>query len=366
MMSNLFVAAMMMAGAMAQPVHHIHERANVYVTVKQTQYVTAGVPNASPVANPVAVQANADSAASVSTIAAPELTPVADASVVVQPATTTSNAGTPAETGAQSSSGSSNAVSVGSGGALGVTYSPYHDNGACKNAGEVASDLAKLSGYSMIRLYGTDCNQVANVYAAKGANQKLFLGVFDMGNIASDCQAIHDGINGDWGCVHTVSIGNELVNSGQASPDQVGGYVNTGRSALKGLGYTGPVVSVDTFIAVINNPSLCSHSDYMAVNAHAFFDGSIAASGAGPWAVQQTQRVWTACGGAKSVLITESGWPSRGSNNGVAIASPAAQSAAIDSLKSSIGDDVILYTAFNDMWKAPGYLGVEQYWGITN
>lgn len=359
MMSNMFVAALMMAGVMAQPVQHVHKRENVYVTVKETHYVTAGVPAASPVDNPVAVQANVDSQNTASAIAAPELTPVADASVVVAPAATSAAAAS-----SDSSSSGSGAVSVGSGGALGITYSPYNDNGSCKSASQVASDLAKLSGYSVIRLYGTDCNQVANVYAAKAANQKLFLGVFDMGSIASDCQAIHSGINGDWGCVHTVSIGNELVNSGQASVDQVAGYVSQGRSALQGLGYSGPVVSVDTFIAVINNPGLCAHSDYMAVNAHAFFDGSIVASDAGPWAVQQTQRVWTACGGAKSVMITESGWPKSGSNNGVAIASEDAHAAAINSLKGAVGDDVILYTAFNDMWKNPGYLGVEQYWGI--
>lgn len=362
MMSNMFVAALMMAGVLAQPVQHVHKRDNVFVTVMETHYVTAGVPAASPVENPVAVQANVDTQSAVPTISAPELKAVSDASIVVAPASTAAAA---AETSSSSSSGSSSgSVSVGSGGALGISYSPYNDNGSCKSASEVASDLAQLTGFSVIRLYGTDCNQVANVYAAKGANQKLFLGVYDMGNIANDCQAMHDGINGDWGCVHTVSIGNELVNSGQASVSQVGGYVAQGRSALKGLGYTGPIVAVDTFIAVINNPGLCEFSDYMAVNAHAFFDGNTVAANAGPWAVDQTQRVWTACGGAKSVLISESGWPKQGSNNGAAIASPEAHDAAISSLKNSISNDVILYSAFNDMWKNPGYLGVEQYWGI--
>ena len=349
-------AAMMVMGVAAQPVdHHVHERANVYVTQYQTHYVTAGVPAASPVSNPVPVQANVDTAS-----AAPA--PAKETSAA--PA-----AASPASSSSSSDSDNTQAastVSVGDGGALGMTYSPYNNDGSCKSASQVADDLKKLSGYSVLRLYGTDCNQVENVYKAKASSQKLFLGVFDVGSIESNCQAIHDGINGDWSCVHTVSIGNELVNSGQASVDQVGQYVSTARSKLSSLGYSGPVVAVDTFIAVINNPGLCKHSDYMAVNAHAFFDCGITADKAGPWAVQQSQRVWTACGGAKSVLITESGWPKQGSNNGVAVASHDAHVSAINSLKEAIGNDVLLYTAFNDLWKAPGYLGVEQYWGVLD
>jgi exo-beta-1,3-glucanase (GH17 family) len=68
-------------------------------------------------------------------------------------------------------------------------------------------------------------------------------------------------------------------------------------------GYTGPVVAVDTFIAIYNNPALCDASDYIAANAHAYFDGNVAASGAGAWVSQQAQKLSSICGG-KDVLIT--------------------------------------------------------------
>ena len=68
-------------------------------------------------------------------------------------------------------------------------------------------------------------------------------------------------------------------------------------------GYTGPVVAVDTFIAIYNNPSLCNASDYIAANAHAYFDGAVAASGAGAWVAQQASKLSSLCGG-KDVLIT--------------------------------------------------------------
>jgi len=131
--------------------------------------------------------------------------------------------------------------------------------------------------------------------------------------------------------------------------------------ANSSAGYTGPVVAVDTFLAILNNPSLCSASDYVAANAHAYFDGTIAASGAGAWVAQQSGNLAATCGG-KAVLITESGWPSAGDPNGAAVASPANQATAKSSILSSMGNKCVLFSAFDDAWKAPGQYDVEQHW----
>ena len=80
-----------------------------------------------------------------------------------------------------------------------------------------------------------------------------------MDQIDAGVQTMADAISqyGSWDDVYTVSVGNELVNSGEATPAQVGQYVATARSALTAAGYTGPIVAVDTFIAVIEHPELC-------------------------------------------------------------------------------------------------------------
>lgn len=250
----------------------------------------------------------------------------------------------------------------------GITYSPYNADGTCKTAEQVASDLANMKDYPNIRLYGVDCSQVENVMQAKQENQKLFLGIYFMDQIEQGVQTIKNAVEqyGSWDDVITVSIGNELVNSNQATPAQIGEYVATGRAALQAAGYTGPVVSVDTFIAVINNPELCQYSDYMAVNAHAYFDQYTAAEDSGKWLLQQIQRVWGACNGEKDVLIAESGWPSKGDTYGIAVPSKANQKLAVDSIISVCGSDTFLYNAYNDYWKADGNLGVEKYWGILS
>lgn len=176
----------------------------------------------------------------------------------------------------------------------------------------MAKDLAKASSYQVIRLYGTDCNQVANVIAATKGNVKLFLGIFKIDSLDSEVKAIASAVNGNWGIVNTVSVGNELVNSGGASPAQVTAAIESARSKLKVAGYSGPVVTVDTMVAMKAHPELCKASDFCAINCHAFFDGKTLPAGAGDFVKGWAKQVSDAAGG-KQVVITESGWPHQGS-----------------------------------------------------
>lgn len=248
---------------------------------------------------------------------------------------------------------------------LGITYSPYEDNGDCKSTSEVASDLAKLSSYKLIRLYGVDCNQVANVLQAKADGQKFFLGIYDMSDIAGAVETIAEAVKqyASWDDVYTVSVGNELVNSGEATVSQIAEYIKTARAALKAAGYTGPVVSVDTHVAILNNPGLCDLSDYIAFNAHAYWDGNVLPENAGEWLLGNIEAVSSCCGGKKT-LCAESGWPTQGQDNGICVPSKENQESAMSSISEACGNDTIGFTAFNDLWKNPGSKGVEQYWGM--
>lgn len=371
--------------------HHAHKRDVVHVT--ETVMVTVGGANTNFDQAPAATQTTIDSQPTEgtqtayayqvtvlqdsddnNTATASTSTPVknfetqaaAAAATSSEETTSSSTSAAPASTSSSSSSSSNDDTSGAfSAGSKGLTYSPYNSDGTCKDLESVKSDLEKLADYSLIRLYGVDCNQVENVLQAKKDGQKLFLGIFFVDQLEEGLEQIANAINsyGSWDDVHTVSIGNELVNDGSATPSQIGSYVSQGRSILKSHGYNGAVVSVDTHVAIINNPELCQYSDYIAFNAHAYWDGSIVGADAGPWLLLQMQRVWSACGG-KDVLCTESGWPHAGDNNGVAVASKDVQAAAIKSIQTTCGDDTIVFTAFDDLWKQPGSKNCEQYWGI--
>lgn len=355
MLFKSLVKAALVATALAQPVQHQHHQHEKKDVVTRTVVVTVGAGDSTAT---LAV-ADVSSATSVTL-------PTASASYVEQVPGSSAASGTYSGTSTASQSTASSSSSF-SGSAKGITYSPYASDGSCKSASVVKSEIQALSDYSIIRIYGVDCDQVANVLAGFTDGQKLFAGIYYMDAISDGVETLATAVKaaGGWDLVYTVSIGNELVNSGEATTSQVKSYIEEGRTALTAAGYTGSVVSVDTFIAVIDNPALCEYSDYLAINAHAYFDGYIEAADAGSWVLLQIENVATTCASySKSVLVVESGWPTKGSTYGVAVPSTANQEAALSSISDKCGDDVFFFNAYNDLWKADGTYGVEKYWGI--
>lgn len=254
----------------------------------------------------------------------------------------------------------------------GFVYSPYMADNSCKTQDQVYQDFAKIgTGYSLVRTYGTDCNQTATVLtAAKAHNLKLFAGIFDLGTLSDEVNLIAAAAGGDWSSIDTISIGNELVNSGTASPSAVVAAVGTARSLLKSAGYSGKVVTVDTLVAARANPSLCDASDYCAVNSHPFFDGGVTAKGSGDFLTTQIPTLRNVLANKnQEIVITETGWPWQGLPNGAAVPSIENQADALTSIKSTFSSNpsgVILFTTFNDLWKTntAAQFQAEQYWGF--
>jgi exo-beta-1,3-glucanase (GH17 family) len=218
-----------------------------------------------------------------------------------------------------------------------------------------------------VRSYGVDCGQVTTMLTAAKANgMKLFAGIFDLSQASSEIDTLISAVNGDWSDIWAVTMGNEDVNQGKASVGDVIAALNAGRSQLRGAGYNGPVVHVDTFNQILANPELCQNSDIATANAHAFFDPNTPAEKAGDFVLEQSQAMAKACG--KEVWITESGWPHGGDPNGQAIPSPQNQQIALDSIRSKFSGNLFLFSAFDDDWKqdGPGTFGAEHFWGIVD
>jgi exo-beta-1,3-glucanase (GH17 family) len=257
---------------------------------------------------------------------------------------------------------------------LGTCYAPYNDDGSCKTQNQVNADFDSLTDYSLVRIYGVDCNQVTTVLnVAKATNKKVFAGLFDINSLEPDLETIISAVsatNSDWSAFNTISVGNELVNSGTHPVSEVLNAIRTARTTLRSAGYTGPIVTVDTFNAIIANPELCQASDYCAANCHPFFDPNTDAEHAGDFVAEQVQSISDAVGGDKITVITETGWPTGGSANGMAIPSEANQKVAIESLKRTLksGRESGLYllSAIETKWKSDngGTFGTEKFWGI--
>ena len=254
---------------------------------------------------------------------------------------------------------------------LGVTYTQYHADGSCRSAADVKSDITHLvsQGYDLIRLYGSDCNGPQNLFAAiKGKKVWMFLGIYDPTQASAEAQSIATQLDNDWSQVHTISVGNEVVNAALGksvgAQQQLVGNIVSGISAAKGIlrqqGYKGPIVNVDTMVAVQKYPQLCTESDYCAMNCHAFFDGGRTASEAGAFVDMFVGMIKQATGKDR-IVITETGWPTCGAN-GVAVGSDSQQALAVASLKAVTSADIILFSGYNEPWKTDT-TGTEHCWG---
>jgi outer membrane PBP1 activator LpoA protein len=185
--TSLIASASILGAAVSTPIHgHKDNKRDVeYVTnrITSTVVVNGNAPMTLAGAS-TTLALDSDHIPAAATAAASPVSDVTreNAAPTEAVSTTAAAPSTTASSSAAASSSSSSAPSssdLGSG-FQGITYSPYSSNGACKSAEEVASDIAALSSYGTIRLYGVDCNQVENVFKAKAKDQKRFLGVYFM------------------------------------------------------------------------------------------------------------------------------------------------------------------------------------------
>lgn len=279
-------------------------------------------------------------------------------SAVAASPSVTSSAGTNGN-----SQGSSNAP-----GGMGVCYDMIDSSTQCKSQGTINQEFSFLKGqgYGIVRTYGIGCPLGNIISGAAQSGLKLMIGLNTIGNLNGDLNTLIGMVNGAWSNIDTVYIGNELVNTGAASSGQVAAAVTTAKGILSGAGFSGSVVTVDTFNVMQTDPTICSTSDYCAANAHAFFDANTVAASAGQFVKNAYNNVMQANGGKKTI-ITESGWPWKGNCNGQACPSVDNQKTAMNSLMQTFGgmpSNIFMFQAYNAGYKAPGPLGVEQYFGI--
>ena len=249
----------------------------------------------------------------------------------------------------------------------GLAYDILKGNsGQCRTQSEVSSEMAffKSKAFSHIRIYDVDCNQVNMVTTAAAANDLyVIISLPEVNTLALALPELISQAGANLNRIDTIAIGNEYVNSGGPAQDVLNG-LSYARNFLGSAGFEGSIVTIDTWDAILQNPSLCGNSDYVAANCHAFFDSNTVASNAGSYVGDKVGKLQAACGG-KRVVITESGWPHQGNSNGVAVPSLANQYAAHNSLVAAFSNgDIVLFQAFDTPYKAPGPFDVEQYFGL--
>ncbi|RMY03317.1 hypothetical protein D0868_07526 [Hortaea werneckii] len=256
-----------------------------------------------------------------------------------------------------------------------MTYTPYAADGSCKDSSTISADISSIAskGFTTVRLYATDCDGPVNIGNACAENGlRMILGIYIDGSGigANTDEQVSDLIDwgmGQWEMVEMVVFGNEAVFNGYCSASQLASGLEDARSRFSAAGYTGPVTTTEPLGTIQENAqTICPAVDVIAANIHPFFNTAIFASKAGEFVSSQLEDLADACNGEKEAYNLETGWPSSGLANGLAIPGFSDQKTAIESIMGAAGSKSVLFSFENDDWKAPGDLDVEQYWGCAN
>ncbi|KAG6905208.1 hypothetical protein DXG01_004171 [Tephrocybe rancida] len=213
----------------------------------------------------------------------------------------------------------------------------------CRTASQwnaLASD-AKNSGFKSIRIIGFDCNALDLASsAAAAAGIQILAGIYASGGtIAASITQINNDLQtfraayAKYGAGRYVglTIGNEVN-------DSAGNIMAKVHDVRGSVGVTTPVSTVHTWVAIRDSPALCG-ADFVGANAHAFYDGGRTSGQAGDFVFKTVVPALRAACPGKKLIITESGWPSRGGSFGAAVASVSDERNALLNLNCACRDD---------------------------
>ncbi|KAG6885885.1 hypothetical protein C0993_008404 [Termitomyces sp. T159_Od127] len=219
--------------------------------------------------------------------------------------------------------------------------------------------VVKKSGFKSLRIIGFDCDALNRAStAAAHAGLTILAGIYIPGSVHAHMTTTDNDLRAFRDAYHRfgpgrfvgLTIGNEVIDL----PVAIASEVHRAKALLVSMGVYTPVATAHSWVQYSNNPILC-RGDFVAANAHAFYDGHVTAQNAGNF-VEQTviPALKLACPG-KKITITESGWPSRGPADGSGSASTSAEKAALINLNcASKNDPHVAVYAFeydDQMWK---------------
>ncbi|KAM9895119.1 hypothetical protein OXX79_008279 [Metschnikowia pulcherrima] len=281
--------------------------------------------------------------------------------------TSTSTTATSTSTATSVASGKISAPSV-------IVYSPYANDGSCKDYDTIKSDLQLIQskGISKLRLYGADCAVTTAVLPlcmelGITVNQGFWISSAGVDSIDGYVSSVVEWAetNG-WSVFDFFTVGNEAVNDGSCTVSELIDKIASVKQILNNAGYSGEVTTSEPPVTFINHPSLCTDSviDFVGVNPHSYFNANLYAYQAGEYITAQQKQVAAIC--SKSAFITETGYPHKGDSYGNNVPSDENQYLALASIMKYTGGDVTILTTYDDMWKNPGPHGIEQYFGMIN
>ncbi|MFC4632319.1 glycosyl hydrolase family 17 protein [Dokdonia ponticola] len=163
------------------------------------------------------------------------------------------------------------------------------------------------------------------------------------------------------GCVDIAAVGNEVLYRNELTEEQLLDYIYTVKEALPNI----PVGYVDAYYEFSHHPKLAEACDIILSNCYPYWEGCDLEHSLNHMQQMYGQASHAAQG--KRVIITETGWPSHGTN--LKGAYPSRENAMkyfinaqVWSAKADI--DMFYFSSFDESWKVGPEGDVGAYWGL--
>jgi exo-beta-1,3-glucanase (GH17 family) len=158
-----------------------------------------------------------------------------------------------------------------------------------------------------------------------------------------------------------VAVGNEVLLRGDLSEDELLAYIARVRQALPGvtIGY------VDAYFLFEKHPRVTAACDVVLTNCYPFWEGCPRDKAIAY--MQSMVRRTQAVAGGKRVIVSETGWPDRGSAfHGAVPSVEGAMQYFVDAMQWAEADaiEVFYFAAFDEAWKVGAEGDVGAYWGL--
>ncbi len=252
------------------------------------------------------------------------------------------------------------------GGMHGLCFSPYLEN---QNIGDILSEAQILKRMEVIKPYTkwirsfscTDGNELIPKIAHENG-LKTIVGAWIGTDRAKNEREINALIKlAQAGYVDIAAVGNEVLLRGDVPKDELLQYIDRVKKALPNI----PIGCVDTYYQFAQHPELVTKSDVILANCYPFWEGRHIDES---FNYLQNMMAYTKeAAQGKPVIITETGWPSRGKNTNSAEPSEInAMKYFIDANNWSKKHNISLFyfSSFDESWKIRQEGNVGQSWGI--
>ena len=248
----------------------------------------------------------------------------------------------------------------------GISFSPYIDGqspGSEIPAQQIRDRLALISPYTKwIRSFSCSegNEQIPQIAHEQGLKTMVGVGIGE--DKEKNEEELWEGIEiAKAGHADILAIGNEVLLRGDLQEDELIEYIERAKAALPNvsIGY------VDAYFLFENHPKVTEACDVLLINCYPFWE-SCPAEYALIYMKEMYRRIVDVSGG-KKVIISETGWPNRGTPFGSAV--PGEENALNYFINTYLwaaeeNIEIFYFSSFDESWKVGDEGDVGAYWGL--